>query len=251
MKNNYQIVRTDDGSLSLIYSSKQGRSEAMHHSGGAVEESLYIYLPAATWALEKTGALRALSIGLGTGINEFIMASECVKQNLPLKQVCIESYESEKWLTDSLTHWLTKSSESNELFDLYKQNLNKVCEQQKVSAYKVKGYLQDLFQNKHLVLNKALSESTDFESPFNCILYDFFSSKLDANFWQPEFINSFLKKASAQTCSFASYASTGALKRALKANNFVITKKSGFCGKRESTFSYKLNPTQIENSGHT
>ena len=53
------------------------------------------------------------------------------------------------------------------------------------------------------------------------------------------FLNRFFREVPGSHSVISTYAATGAIKRALRQNDFELLQKPGFAGRRESTFAVK------------
>jgi hypothetical protein len=221
--------------------------------------------------------LRILSIGLGLGYNEILITAYSLKHNL--SDVTLESFESDPFLKDTFLSWihsnLTQSSNevpskercgtsdsskikdystvkgdskvkksflknAEPFFQAYEQVLEMAARWSQVPLDDIRKRLHQWILSDNLVLRDSLMPSTEFKKgPFSIILYDAFSSETSPELWQEEFLKNFIEKAAAPHSFFATYASTGTLKRALKAKGFALKKKPGFSGKRESTLAIR------------
>lgn len=226
----YIFTETADGSPSLRWESGE-LQERMHHSSGAYTETQYIY----GWAIRKAFEANArafVSVGLGMGYNELLIAAEALKYGLLPGQVHLLSFESSEILRAQFLAFLAEDSDYPKYYDLLLIPFEKDYPQ--VSS--IKSWLLDSLRLGAWDLQAELDAKTEFKVKAQCILYDVFSSKTTPLLWAEEFLQSFVRKAIHQElCVFATYACTGALLRTLKAHGFVIQKIAGFPGKRENT----------------
>jgi tRNA U34 5-methylaminomethyl-2-thiouridine-forming methyltransferase MnmC len=75
-----------------------------------------------------------------------------------------------------------------------------------------------------------------FPTPIiSLFFFDAFSGKSTPELWTPEFLALFLQRVAQEKAVFATYACTGTLKRTLQTAGFVVEKRPGFQGKRDST----------------
>jgi len=93
----YKHLLTGDGSPTL---SMGPTWEAMHAEEGAFTERQYLYQPLVAKAFETVGEPAFLSLGLGLGYNELLVASEALKRGR--KPALIASYESVGFLKDEI-----------------------------------------------------------------------------------------------------------------------------------------------------
>lgn len=236
MNKNYSIITTKDGSLSLDYRASDDLVESMHHSAGALSESLFIYGKAISWSLNHC-PISILSIGLGTAMNELIAISLAItskKQN----DIYIESYESSPYLIDNFNNWLF--NHAHDFNQIYTTNLNLIAKHFSLNNQVIIDTVKKLINENKFIIRTALTNDQQFDRKFNTILYDMFSTKMNEHLWSDEFLSNFMSKVCDKTCCLATYASTSSLKRALKKNDFEIIKTKGFARKREATFAYKI-----------
>lgn len=208
--------------------------EPMHALDGAFTETLYIYQPTVRDALKASQNTRIISIGLGLGYNEILTACECIKQNKPTH---IDSYESVAELRDYFTQWI--NNEQNPFQHIYDNILTLFANSYSLNAEQVKEKLKQQLHSEQLALHAAITPQTQFQKSHG-IFFDAFSHKSSPELWTEEFLEHFVKTATAETCYLSTYASKGALHRALRSHNFISEKRAGFGKKRESTFAYRI-----------
>lgn len=237
---NLEFQITKDGSPTALHLGSSN-PETMHHTNGALAETIYVYGPAIQWGLEKTLSPRILSIGLGLGYLEFLVAAKCLIENEPRKNLSdefyLESFESDKKLSTNLIAYL--NDQPNEMKSTYDLILKKFEEQLDVDSEDIKNLLLEAYDNGSWVIRSALDSGTTFNIKFDVIMYDLYSSKTIESLWTEDFLNQFLKSSADTNCAFATYSSKGNLKRALKNHDFKLVERVGFDGKRESTLGFR------------
>jgi tRNA U34 5-methylaminomethyl-2-thiouridine-forming methyltransferase MnmC len=229
----YKLVATEDGSPSLCWINSE-TTETMHHRGGAYAETQQIYGSAVrrAFAEVKDDEVAFLSLGLGMGYNEILVALESVRSQKTFKLI---SYEADTFLVERFLAWVN-SVDANPVYPFVAQLFSSDA----VEIEKVKIALRTALQNKQWIICGALVDQ--FQAPpflVHCVLYDAFSSKTSPHLWIEEFLNRFLQSFAAADCIFSTYACIGTLKRALKSQNFKLTIRDGFFGKRNSTLGEK------------
>lgn len=210
------ITQTADGSNTL-YNETIG--EHYHSKHGAVQESKHVFINAGLkFASTGKSEISVLEIGFGTGLNFILSLEYCTQQNIKLDYCSIEAFPL----------------------------VQEVIEQTGYSNYVSKEIWTDFITNYDaaLIKSKNLSPLCNLEIPhttlsdfqteikFDIIYYDAFSVQHQPEMWTDEIIGkacSFLKPGG----TFVTYAITGKLKRAVKANGFTIEKLPGAPGKRE------------------
>lgn len=228
----YKLEVTSDGSPTLRLPPTW---EPMHALHGAFTETLYIYQPAVAQALMNTQYTPCiLSLGLGIGYNEVLVACEALKANA--QHLAIDSYESVDNLRVQFNKWLLR--EASDLQNIYDQILHLYAQHYQMDASEIHHFLKQLLDEDKLQLHGEVTAKTHFTKS-TAILFDAFSHKSNPELWSENFLDSFLAMAAADTCYLSTYASKGTLHRALKKHHFINEKKPGFGKKRESTFAYK------------
>lgn len=242
MPSRWRIEATADGSPSMFWTESE-RSESMHHSGGAFAETTYIYEPVIAACFSMPGPpLRVIvSLGLGLGYNELLIAKHAIQQkqdhsvSMPV-QMQIYSYESDAWLREQFQDWL-RGSETGCLAEVY----SRICEHLEMSSIDLRKELRRMRDEQVLHLLPALSQAEQLPQAINVFLWDAFSKRLSPELWNETFLTRCFAKADPKGCAFASYAFNGNLKRALQASGFVVELRKGFRGKRGATQAIKLS----------
>lgn len=227
-----EIQLTEDGSPTARHIIDGISGEAMHHLGGALSETLYIYRPAIEWGFSQIARPAVLSVGLGLGYNELITAAYSVQSHKPFY---LQSFESDEVLKIQFLKFLNEDMES----DHYRAILKGVSTQLKVDDAQILSALRNALQTGSWVLRDALHGESIFDTRFDVILYDLYSAKTLESLWTEEFLIEFLRKVAHTSCAFATYAAKGNLKRALRKNDFNVEIREGFQGKRQSTYATK------------
>lgn len=219
-------------------------SEAMHSLRGAFSETVYIYGTALCEAARRGAPEPVLSMGLGLGYVELLASGVALATGRALQG---ESFEIVPELRDYFKAWLSGGECPQDFVNAYDSIAQRTAEEVSkglpglaatdVTPTAVKHHLATAVANGAWKLREALEPATSFSAPFGCICFDAFSSKTTPDLWSEDFLISFLKKAAAPQAVLSTYACTGALKRALRAEGFTITIREGFSSKRDSTFA--------------
>ncbi len=233
-ENGYQLIATDDGSPTLRWTQSETQ-ESMHHMGGAYTETQLIYGEPLRDSLKK-GGRHFLSVGLGLGYNEILLAIEALKHQLSPDQILLKSFESEKFLNSQFLAWCHHHAKPEQTF-IYDQILSFF--NSPFQALEIRYWLAQAHQMGHWILEGALSENTSLAAEYECIMYDAFSSKTSPLLWQESFLTQFLQAVASPNCQFSTFACTGNLKRALKATGFEVVLRPGFQSKRNSTLGLR------------
>lgn len=227
----YKSELTEDGSPTLRLPPTW---EPMHALDGAYTETLYIYRPTVEQALKTAKPARIISIGLGLGYNEILVAAEALKAGAD--RVFIDSYESVPELREYFQKWICK--ESSPLDSIYDTIVSLYANTYGIQATSLRKFLHDKWTTEELRLYSAITPQTQFQQSQG-ILFDAFSSKSSPELWDEDFLNRFADTAAGPTCFLSTYASKGTLHRALRSHGFITEKRAGFGKKRESTFAQK------------
>jgi len=236
-ENNFEIIWTEDGSPSLR-DLHVPTKEAMHHSGGAWSESLYIYAEALSLFQSKfqrsiKEPFCVASIGLGLGYNELMTLSALNGSDFGQ----ILSFEKNELLEESLLSWLAeRPSPFSELYD----HVFNLCQHRWKGTPSKARMLSFINEKRWFFAGPLESPWGGIKAPkSHLIYYDAFSKKSNDALWDYNFLESFLRERADRPCVFASYACTGALNKVLDQLQFTRLEKPGFHGKRNSTLAWR------------
>ena len=236
----FRAVQTADGSWTL--QSLKSDSELMHHSGGAVAETIYIYGHGLGEAIAQKksdlGLINILSVGLGIGINEMVAAGILLQKKIPFEKTNLQSLEVQPFLIEQWRNFVNDVELVSELISVYSENLNQVAKQLSVSTEEIKLYLKNAYQNCWCVEGYLTADFSP-KQPAQVIFFDAYSSKSNPDLWEESFLTEFVQRSASTPSVFSSYASKSNLQRALQSNGFQIKKRIGFSGKRECLFAVK------------
>lgn len=221
-------IQKDDGSL----------SEAMHSLKGAFSETIYVYGRAISTCIANGFKPHFLSMGLGLGYVEILTSALLLKADVPQEKIAGISFEIIPELRSSFQSWL--SGQSSPLNDTYSEILRRTTTHLEMNEAEVFQFLGDLIKTGRWQIFNALTEDTEFNMRYGCICFDAFSSKTTPDLWTESFLKSFLAKTCENSCVLSTYACTGALKRALRENDFSLEIREGFASKRDSTFAVRM-----------
>lgn len=207
----------------------------MHAEEGAFTERQFLYQPLAESAFRTVREPVFLSLGLGLGYNELLIAFESIHRNQ--KPSLIASYESVDFLRETFLQWI--QGEASVLAPAYDQIAEMYSQKYGESAAAAKSCLLQLFQENRLQLLGAIETAKLPAS--HAILFDAFSPKTSPELWTPEFLERFFHEAAAKPCFVATHACNVILKKALLKNGFPLDIHKGFGRKRESLAAYRLS----------
>lgn len=242
MKFEFEVIETADKSPTLrLLAGDQKEAQCMHHLGGALSESEYIYLEATKVALKQRRKPHVLSVGLGLGYNELLTLAEISTSHPELiDKTSLVSYESEKTLCENLRSYILNQPLPENWSALYASIFKQISSRFDMKEDSLVSVAKNLLTSQKWQMRSALTlVSLPKDERFSVIYFDAFSSSASPNLWTEEFLNDFLLSCSEELSIFVTYAVTGALKRSFKKNHFEVFHRSGFKGKRESTWAVK------------
>ena len=229
----FHFFKTADGSPTMSMGSLE--AEKMHHMGGAFSETLFVYQDVVDVVLEQDWERRFFNLGLGLGYIELLVASKVPEIGL----MC--SFESHPDLQRHFLNWVEGKLDAvpQAFRDTYEEILRRYSIQFQT---KKSDILWNLKKWKNEKSWRVFGRFQSSESPCDSmtgLFFDPFSNKTNEELWREEDLNSVLSNVAGDNAVFATYASTGALKRALKKQGFSLEPKKGFQGKRESTLAIR------------
>lgn len=236
----FELVLTADKSPSFQRMDDLNQ-ELMHHRGGAYSETQYIYGDAIRIAL-KNGLKSFVSVGLGLGYNELLIACENLKMEavagIEPGSTTIISYELVDQLKSDFLAFIHRDPSAP---TVYSDILAFFTAEYGFSDEQILSWLQEAFVSGRWQLQGALTSDAKILRKSECCLFDAFSSKTSPDLWSEEFLKMFLNEHFTEKALFATYASLGSLKRSLLSAGFHLGDKSGFAGRRESTLAFRGN----------
>lgn len=228
---------TDDGSPTLIDLTTP-HAEAMHSRAGAFTESLKIYDRATTHVMGENWPGHYLSVGLGLGYNEIILAAHVLGEDRR-HVLSLTSLETSDYLIQQIQNWVTGQNLETRWFDAH-ETISRLAEDHfGLPAGSVRTFLRGLLEQRIWEIGGALTRDTPFKHRASAIFYDAYSSKTCPDLWDEALLAHILTKGAAEKCVLTTYALTGTLKRALAVAGFARLDTPGFSGKRHSTFAVR------------
>jgi tRNA U34 5-methylaminomethyl-2-thiouridine-forming methyltransferase MnmC len=228
-----EICRTGDGSPTISYKRADGHTEKMHHSGGALTESLYIYHYGLTLALNEGCPPHVVSLGLGLGYNELIALAEFQRRDQPAFQIW--SFEADEYLRAQFAEWL--QGRSGEFGAIYDEIAASIEAHFKIEN--LKAAASEHFRNRSLQLRGSYPADAGGVKDAGVFFFDAFSNKMSPELWREPDMRETLAQLLSPHAVLCTYAATGALNRVLKQLEFSLLDRPGFQGKRESTLAIR------------
>lgn len=235
---NWLPETTADGSPTLRFSEE---GERMHHSGGAASETEMIYRPVIDILRQQNQPLRFVSVGLGLGYVETLLAREFLVHGFALQS--IESFEVQPELREFWKKWIFQEPLPETIQHTYQTVAQAVLAQQagsKISVVDLQIRLQKWIQAGILQLKFSFDGDfikTTAKNSIHGFFYDAFSRKTNQQLWEEEFLKNLFAETASENCVVSTYACLGPLKRALIEKNFSVLRRKGFQGKRNSTLA--------------
>lgn len=225
----FDIETTGDGSQTLRVT---GNGESMHHSGGALEETLMIYGRPLTEVFARIERPRVFSLGLGIGYCELVTAAAALKAGKSYEMVTMELVEE---LKTAFLGWLRGEFDGTEIARDLEIVTASVAAATGTEGEALKESLRLALKEERWILLGALTPTELPPGRYHALLYDIFSAKTAPDLWTEEFLLHFLETCSEADTLFSTFACTGNLKRALRARDYQVIQRDGFKGKRHST----------------
>lgn len=225
----YDWEITADGSPTLR---KVGGGESMHHSGGALEETLMIYGEPLRESFARLERPLIFSLGLGLGYVELVAAADSVRSGKSFEMLTLELIPE---LVETFILGLRGRLAAGTVLDGFNEVTRRVSEARGVPPAELHRALVEAYDAGRWRIGGALTPETIPAERFTTVLYDAYSAKTCPDLWTQEFLESFLGRCCEPDCLFSTYACTGILKRALKGAGFEMVQRDGFKGKRHST----------------
>ncbi len=249
----FLVESTRDGSPTLrqVQSAGDFPGESMHHSGGALAETLYVYGPIWQWAFAQTRQAGFFSLGLGLGYHELLWAVLDLTMG---GESQLWTSETHQGLIDEFTVWAQCAKKTAVFEDITQRVLasswqkllpTPIHKLREISVLDLQNHLHLASKEGRWQILPALSSLSlrDWKQtkPFvvQGILYDAFSRKTSPELWSEEFLREFLQTVAAPEAAFATYACLAPLKNALRAEGFALQVRPGFLGKRNSSLAIR------------
>jgi hypothetical protein len=240
----FEVEFTEDGSPSLRQRSSAIRSdqkgESMHHSGGAFSETELIYAGPIRRALPVLKSPHFVSVGLGLGYVELVIARECLRAGQ--SDFTLDSWESEACLRNAFRAWIFSEPLAPEIRAVYDRVAEFVLRDAGIDVGQIQKNLQEKYESKAWQIRPALLSPHPTEPMprrANGVLFDAFSAKTTPELWTEEFLSAYFTENLAEDSFVSTYASRTTLKKALRQSGFQILVREGFKGKRNSTLAFK------------
>lgn len=236
----FEIFTTADGSPTLAFRREDGYVEKMHHTGGALSESLFIYGAALETRLGASASVRILSLGLGLAYNELISLAHLARAGR--EDFKIWSFEVLTSLIEGVQGWTTEAGvpPAGSVASVVADVGVRVAGAFGLEPEDLKSFARRALEDGRWELRGAFPEDATGVSDTNVVYYDAYSNKMDPDLWLEEFLVGQLGPCLTPSgCTLATYAATGAMKRALKQLGFSLQPKAGFLGKRQSTLAIR------------
>jgi hypothetical protein len=240
----FEVEFTEDGSPSLrqrtsaISTAQKG--ESMHHSGGAFSETELIYAGPIRRALPALKSPHFVSVGLGLGYVELVIARECLRAGQG--DFTLDSWESEACLRNAFRAWVFAEPLAREIHAVYDQVAEFVLRDADIDVGQIKKNLQEKYETKGWQIRQALLSPHPTDPMLrraNGVLFDAFSAKTTPELWTEEFLSTYFTENLAEDSFVSTYASRTTLKKALRQSGFQTLIREGFKGKRNSTLAFK------------
>lgn len=214
------------------------KPERMHHPAGALTETDYVYGSTTRRVMSLGLPPHFVIMGLGLAYIEMCVFANILKEKgaVGCREARVVSFESIPLLVHSYFDWLLHPNLEIPFHGVYEEVLIQVAKFYSLGVEELRAVLAQAYTEKRWICMGAAEDElkSGFRFSSSAIMYDAYSSKTDSLLWSEEFLKTLIDQLAAPRHIFATYASTGTLKRALKATGFTIQIIPGFAGKRES-----------------
>ena len=214
MSNLIQIIKTGDGSQSLI---NTDLNETYHSMHGAVQESRHVFIERGLmFVLQKNQDLtRVLEIGFGTGLNAILTLDAAENSNRKIHYMTIDNFSLAGGIWKKLDFEISS-----------RENFEKLHS----SAWNQPSSITSFFE-LHKVQNRA--QDVMFErTSFDLVYFDAFAPSKQPEMWEVSILEK-MYGALRHGGVFVTYCAKGQVKRDLKSIGFVVETLEGPPGKKE------------------
>jgi tRNA U34 5-methylaminomethyl-2-thiouridine-forming methyltransferase MnmC len=184
-----------------------------------LQESKHVFIEAGLkFASADRNDVSVLEVGFGTGLNFILSMEYCEKKAIQLNYTSIEAFPLDLATIEQTGY---AAYVPNDIWGSFTAHYDKALKQP-----------QQITTHCKLEIPHTTLADYHTEQQFDVLYYDAFSVQHQPEMWTDEIIGHacrFLKPGG----TFVTYAITGKLKRAVKANGFTIEKLPGAPGKRE------------------
>ncbi|WP_424962545.1 tRNA (5-methylaminomethyl-2-thiouridine)(34)-methyltransferase MnmD [Ekhidna sp.] len=217
-----KIITTEDGSHSLY---DEELNETYHSTRGARGESMHVFIQEGLehWLKQNEAKeVKALEVGLGTGLNAFLTALFAEKHNQKIHFTSLEPFPVVHEIYENLNYHQT-AKEKELLMSIHEAEWEKEF---------------DLSQNFQLYKSTARLEHFSTSKLYNLIFFDAFAPSKQPEVWSLENLKkcfSLLEKGGVLT----TYCAQGQFKRNLAEAGFEVETLQGAMGKKEMVRAVK------------
>ena len=208
-----QIRRTDDGSITLFSEMFQ---ECYHSSGGAVKESMHVFINAGLTTLSKS-QMNIFEVGFGTGLNALLTLLEAQKHDLTIEYTAIELYPVEKTIVEKLVYAPFLKTENSLFQSLHQSPWNERT--QIIPNF----FLRKIYGNL---------TTASLEEKYDLVYFDAFSPAIQPELWTDE-VFAKMFNAMSKGGLLTTYCAKGAVRRAMQKAGFLVERLPGPPPKRE------------------
>lgn len=220
-----QLALTEDGSPTLFAPTV---GEHYHSTHGALQESLHIFIRLGLRHRCEAGVkperpLRLFEVGLGTGLNTLLTATEAERLSVPIHYYSVERYP----LTPEVYGQLAFAGLDTSL----------------LQAIHTAPWGEDVPLTPYFTLHKLQGDLTELRLPhtLDLIYFDAFSPESQPELWEEGIFQS-LFDATEAGAVLTTYCAKGVVRRRLQAVGFFVERLPGPPGKREVLRATHLHP---------
>lgn len=217
METGRQLIKTGDGSHTIGI---PGKGITYHSTHGAIQESRHVFIEAGLLPLLSAHpSLAVLEVGFGTGLNALLTLQKAVNFNKQISYTAIEPYplQQNEYTLLNYAGVLHDDSLQPLFLAMHQSQWNKVVD------------ISPLF-SLHKI--SAGIEEVVLKNTFDVIYYDAFAPNDQPEMWTEAVFRQMFGVLNPGGV-LVTYCSKGAVRRALQAVGFMVSKLPGPPGKRE------------------
>ena len=218
-----ELIVTADGSHTVAI---PDLNVTYHSRRGAIQESMHVFIEAGLRYILNQSTVPSINLfemGFGTGLNAFLTAIEAQNQQRKVQYTAVEPYPLSPEEAAGLNY--SKTLQHHKLFTALHQS----------------PWNGDVTISDSFTLRKEKVSLFNFSTHqlFNLIYYDAFAPAAQPELWTVEVFQK-LFDLLAPRGVLVTYCAKGAVRRAMTAAGFTVTKLPGPAGKREMLRAEKV-----------
>lgn len=216
-----ELLRTEDGSLTLRH---ELLGELYHSDRGAVGEAEHVYIRAGFDAIPQKEKVSVFEVGFGTGLNCYLTYKQAFETHRSVDYRAIDLYPLQPETVAQLNYT------SDPVFN-------------RLHALPWDGTAHKITENQSFTLTKYRADLLTFDFPalaerFDAVYFDAFAPDVQPELWSERMMArmfGILRPGGV----LVTYSAKGAVKQALRAAGFEVSRLPGALGKRHMVRAIK------------